>query len=85
MTKKPERNLNFEKALSELETIVESMESGSLPLEKMMEQYEHGMSLIAFCSTKLNEVEKKIEIMVKKGDKVAAEPFAPEEGKKSEG
>ena len=84
MTKKTERNPSFEKALSELEAIVEAMESGDLPLEKMMEQYEKGMRLISFCSAKLNEVEKRIEIMTKKGDKVVAEPFEPEEGKKSE-
>jgi len=84
MTKKTEHNPSFEKALSELEAIVEAMESGALPLEKMMAQYEQGMSLISFCSAKLNEVEKKIEIMTKKGDKAVAEPFDPEEGEKSE-
>ncbi len=84
MAKKSENNPSFEKALSELETIVEAMESGSLPLEKMMAQYEEGMRLISFCSGKLNEVEKKIEIMTKKGDKITAEPFEPEQGKKSE-
>lgn len=78
MTKKTERNPSFEKALAELEAIVEAMESGALPLEKMMEQYEQGMSLISFCSAKLNEVEKKIEIMVKRGDKAVPEPFDPE-------
>jgi len=84
MIKKTERNPNFEKALSELETIVEAMESGSLPLEKMMEQYEEGMRLISFCSAKLNEVEKKIEIMVKKGDKIVMEPFDPEKSDSGE-
>ena len=85
MTKKPETQLSFDKSLAQLEKIVQEMESGSLPLEKMMEQFEEGMRLIALCSAKLNEVEKKIEIMVKKGDKVVAEPFEPEEGKKLEG
>ena len=80
MTKKPETQLNFDKALAQLEKIVQEMEGGSLPLEKMMEQFEEGMRLIALCSAKLNEVEKKIEIMVKKGDKITAEPFEPEEG-----
>lgn len=78
MTKKPEKLLSFDKALAQLEEIVQNMENGSLPLEKMMEQYEEGMRLIAFCSAKLNEVEKKIEIMTKKGDKHVAEPFEPE-------
>jgi len=84
MTKKTDHNPSFEKALSELEAIVAAMESGDLPLEKMMEQYEEGMRLISFCSAKLNEVEKKIEIMVKKGDKAVPEPFDLEEGEKPE-
>jgi len=84
MTKKTERNPSFDKALSELEAIVQAMESGSLPLEKMMEQFEEGMRLITLCSAKLEEVERKIEILVKKGDKVVAEPFAPEEKQESE-
>jgi len=74
MTKKPEK-LSFDKALAQLEEIVRNMENGSLPLEKMMEQFEEGMRLIALCSAKLNEVEKKIEMMVKKGDQIVTEPF----------
>lgn len=84
MTKKTDCNPSFEKALSELEAIVAAMESGALTLEKMMEQYEEGMRLISFCSGKLNEVEKKIEIMVKKGDKIATEPFNAEKSENPE-
>lgn len=66
---------NFEKALARLEAIVAEMEGGELSLEKMMTYFEEGQDLIAFCTKKLNEVERKIEILTKKGDKVAAEPF----------
>ncbi|MDD5482478.1 MAG: exodeoxyribonuclease VII small subunit [Kiritimatiellae bacterium] len=83
MSKKTEKELSFDKSLAQLEEIVQNMESGSLSLEKMMEQYEKGMRLISFCSARLNEVEKKIEIMVKKGDKIEAEPFTAEAGKES--
>jgi len=75
MTKNTDNQPSFEKALERLETIVQKMESGSVSLDKMMEQFEEGMRLIALCSAKLNEVEKKIEMMVKKGDKVVTEPF----------
>lgn len=67
--------LNFEKSLERLESIVEEMEKGSLGLEQMMEQFEEGRRLLAFCTKKLNEVERRIEILVKKGDSVEAEPF----------
>ncbi len=87
---KPEGELDFEKSLNRLETIVDEMEKGSLSLEKMMEHFEEGQSLIDVCTKKLNEVERKIEVLVKKGDQVVARPFddseldAEEEGKPGE-
>lgn len=84
MTKKTERQPSFDKALTQLEAIVQEMENGSLPLEKTMEQFEEGMRLIALCSAKLEEVERKIEILAKKGDKVVAEPFIPDKSSAAE-
>ena len=72
-TEKEEQS--FEKSLKRLETIVSEMESGALGLEEMISRFEEGQSLLKFCSKKLNEVEHKIEVLVKKGDKVIAEPF----------
>ena len=75
--KTTEKQPNFEKALERLETIVQEMEGGALSLEKMMKDFEEGMALIKFCAETLNEVERKIEILVKKNGQVAAEPFEP--------
>lgn len=75
--KKSDKSQNFEKALDRLETIVGEMESGTLSLEKMMACFEEGTELVKFCSQKLNEVEKKIEILAKKGEEIVAEPFEP--------
>jgi exodeoxyribonuclease VII small subunit len=69
---------DFEKSLARLEKIVEEMESGSLSLEKMMAHFEEGSGLVQLCNKKLNEVEKKIEILVKKGGEITAQPFQPE-------
>lgn len=78
--KQSDKGVSFEKALARLEAIVAEMEGGELSLEKMMAYFEEGTGLVKYCSQKLNEVEKKIEILVKKGDAVAAEPFEePEE------
>ncbi|MDD4869789.1 MAG: exodeoxyribonuclease VII small subunit [Kiritimatiellae bacterium] len=74
-TDKIEEKISFEKALERLEAIVNEMESGSLSLDKMIARFEEGQSLLKFCTQKLNEVEKKIEVLVKKGDKISAEPF----------
>jgi exodeoxyribonuclease VII small subunit len=78
--KQADKKLGFEKALARLEEIVAEMESGSLSLDKMMASFEEGTRLVKFCSAKLNEVEKKVEILTKKGDAETAEPFEAEEG-----
>lgn len=59
---------NFEEAMKRLEEIVREMEGGDLSLEKMMTRFEEGGELVTFCSGKLNEVEKKIEKLLKKDD-----------------
>ncbi len=71
--KKPQ---GFEKSLERLETVVEEMEGGDLSLEDMIKRFEEGQKLIGFCSKKLDEVERKIEMLVKKDDgKTEAVPF----------
>lgn len=67
----------FEKSLERLETIVREMEGGELSLDKMMAYFEEGMRLVQDCSQKLNEVERKIEVLVKKGRQQTLEPFEP--------
>ena len=74
-----EKSVDFEKSLARLETIVEEMESGDLSLEQMIKHFEEGSKLVTLCSGKLNEVEQKIEKLVKKGGSLTAEPFMPEE------
>ena len=73
--KSGDKQPGFEKSLERLETIVREMESGELSLEKMMKHFEEGMGLVGVCSTKLNEVERKIELLVKKGDQTTLAPF----------
>lgn len=64
--KKEERS--FEAALKRLEKIVSEMEGGDLSLDAMLKKFDEGMRLAQFCSRKLEEAEKKIEILVKKED-----------------
>ncbi len=72
---KNDKKEGFEKSLQRLETIVNEMEAGSLSLEEMIERFEEGQALVKFCSKKLNEVERKIEVLVRKGDDIVTEPF----------
>lgn len=74
-----EKTVDFEKSLERLEAIVEEMESGDLSLEQMIKHFEEGSKLVTLCSGKLNEVEQKIEKLVKKGGVLTTEPFKPEE------
>ena len=75
--KNTEPTQSFEKALERVEQIVAEMESGKLTLEKMISHFEEGSKLVKFCSTKLNEVEKKIELLLTKDGQVSTVPFDP--------
>ena len=73
-----EKEPDFEKALKRLETIVQEMETGAPSLDKMVKNFEEGMGLIRVCTEKLNEVERKIEVLVKKNEALATAPFEPD-------
>ncbi len=51
------------------------MEGGELSLDDLIKRFEEGQKLVAVCGRKLNEVERKIELLVSKGDTVEAQPF----------
>lgn len=74
-----EKTVDFEKSLERLEALVEEMETGKLPLEQMIKHFEEGSRLVTLCSDKLNEVEQKIEKLVRKGGTLTTEPFEPAE------
>lgn len=54
----------FEKAFQQLETIVKRLESEELPLDEALLLFEQGIGLSRFCNQKLEEVEKKIELIL---------------------
>jgi len=74
-----EKTIDFEKSLERLETLVNEMESGDLPLEEMIKHFEEGSKLVTLCSKKLTEVEQKIEKLVKKDGELTEEPFEAKE------
>jgi exodeoxyribonuclease VII small subunit len=77
MAKKEESPMGFEAALKRLEAIVEEMEAGETDLDTMIASFEEGQKLVKLCTAKLNEVEKKIEKIVKDGSGGATvEPLA---------
>lgn len=71
----PDKAPGFEASMGRLEKIVSEMEEGELSLEQMIARFEEGRALIKTCTRTLNEVERKIELLVKKDGDVAAQPF----------
>jgi exodeoxyribonuclease VII small subunit len=79
MRKKEKNKLSFEEAMKKLEGIVRKLEDGSDSLEKSLELFEEGVKLTRYCNEKLDEAEKKIEVLMKKGDRTAREEMEEEE------
>ena len=76
--KLPGSELNFEKAMSRLEAIVEQMETGKLPLEDLIVRYEEGMNLVKVCQERLTSAEQKIEIIARNSaGKAVVKDFEP--------
>lgn len=59
---------DFESALAELESIVTSLESGNLTLEKSLELFGRGVELSRYCHTKLEAAERRIEVLTEQGE-----------------
>jgi len=79
MSLKESDSKTFEAALEDLEHVVEQLESGELSLEESLSAFEKGVGLVKFCNQKLNEVERKIEILVKdKEGRLQLKPFDEE-------
>lgn len=60
--------LSFEKAMEQLEQIVQELESEDLPLEKAIKKFEEGIKLSKFCNQKLEESEKKVTVLMESQD-----------------
>jgi exodeoxyribonuclease VII small subunit len=75
---KTEPKLSFETALTNLETIVESMESGDVPLADLLAKFEEGNKLLKHCEARLKEAELKIEQLKKERDGVVFSKFETE-------
>ncbi len=75
------KNLNFENALEELESLVENMESGELSLEASLAAFEKGIKLTRECQEALNQAEQKVQILMKKNDQASEKAIAAKNAK----
>jgi len=79
---KPMAEKKFEASLERLEEIVKKLETGDLPLEQSLKLFEEGVKLARACNKRLEEAERKVEILLKdRAGNLTAEPFEEEEEK----
>jgi exodeoxyribonuclease VII small subunit len=76
---------DFEAALSELDTIVKKLEEGDLTLEASLQLYERGVQLSRFCHARLEEAERRIEILNERGQLSPAPPAFVGEAEERDG
>ena len=70
----------FEASLARLEEIVQELEKGDLPLEQSLKLFEEGIKLSRICTKRLEDAERKVEILLKdKEGNIVAQPFEEEE------
>ena len=81
MAKKEQPPSTFEAALKRLEEFLDSLEHGDLALEQSLAAFEEGVRLVKFCQQKLDEVEKRVELLLKDdAGHFFTRSFAEEEG-----
>ena len=69
---------DFEKAVSELEALVEQMERGDLTLEESLTKFERGIALVRSCQTALQQAEQKVQTLIDKDGRKELVDFEPE-------
>jgi exodeoxyribonuclease VII small subunit len=66
---------NFEESLAQLEQITRELENGDLSLETSIKKFDEGVKLADYCNQKLDDAQRKVNILLKKDGTLTAEPF----------
>jgi exodeoxyribonuclease VII small subunit len=69
----------FEEALEKLEEIVKRMEAGDMALEESLKSFEEGIKLARLCAKKLDEADRRVELLLRQEGELVTKPFAEEE------
>lgn len=75
MSSKKKQPPTFEESLTELEALVERMETGELSLEESLGAFERGIALTRVCQDALQQAEQKVEILSSRDPAASPEPF----------
>jgi len=73
------KSVNLEKALNELEKLVEEMEQGNLSLEESLKRFERGIALTSDCQEALQKAELKVQELIEKNGKLLEKDFEVDE------
>jgi exodeoxyribonuclease VII small subunit len=77
--------LSFESALERLEEIVARLEQGELDLEEALTVFEEGVGLSRRCAEQLDAAERRIEVLVRDGDRLVSRPFEAPDAQEPDG
>ncbi len=81
MAKKEQPQQTFEDALKRLEEVLDALEHGELNLEEAVKAFEDGVKLVRFCHDKLDDVERRVDLLLKdEAGRFITKPFPEEEG-----
>jgi exodeoxyribonuclease VII small subunit len=69
----------FEESLEKLEEIVRRMEAGEMTLEESLKAFEEGIKLSRLCAKKLDEADRRVELLLREEGELVARPFEGEE------
>lgn len=75
MSRTKKDSIDFEASLHELNTLVEQMEQGGLPLEESLKSFERGIGLVRLCQKALQDAEQKVQILTEKSGQVELIPY----------
>ena len=74
----PRENLSFEQILSQLSQVVERLEAGEIPLEQALTTFEQGVALSRLGAKRLDEAERRIEILLREDQELVLKPMPQE-------
>ena len=72
------KEITFEKAIAELQSVVEKLEAGKVALEDSLALYERGVELVKICNDRLDTAQQRVSAVRSGGDEVSVEPFGSE-------
>lgn len=79
MTDQPTSELSYEQAANQLESAVQRLEKGDLTLEESIRIFEQAVGLVRLCNAHLDEIEKRITILVEGKEEVREKDFLPDQ------